>query len=232
MTAIKERQSYWLNFYTSSVGKKIITGITGLGLTLFVLFHMLGNLLFLSDRQSYNQLGHWLNSLSFLLYGIELILLAAVIFHIVVGISIRLNNRRSRPVGYNELKSAGEPSKQSLSSRSMAITGLILLGFLVWHLASFKFGTYYTTTVNGVVMRDLARLVSEKFHDPVYTFGYLGCITLLGVHLRHGIWSGWQSLGALNSRTSSVVYGLSLVLAVLIVLGFFMLPLTVYFGFV
>ena len=232
MTAIKDRQSYWLNFYNSSVGKKIITGITGLGLTLFVLFHMLGNLLFLSDRQYYNQFAHWLNSLSFLLYGIEFILLVAVIFHIVVGISIWFNSQRSRPVGYNELQSAGEPSKQSLSSRSMAITGLILLGFLVWHILSFKFGTYYSTTVNGVVMRDLAKLVSEKFRDPVYTFGYLGCITLLGVHLRHGIWSSWQSLGALNSRTSPAIYGLSLVLAVLIVLGFILLPLTIYFGVV
>ena len=232
MTITKDRQSYWLNFYSSSVGKKIITGITGLALTLFVLFHMLGNLLFLSDRQAYNQFAHWLNSLSFLLYGIELILLVAVIFHIVVGISMWFHNRRSRPLGYDRLESAGEPSKQSLSSRSMAITGLILLGFLVWHILSFKFGNYYTTTINGVVMRDLARLVSEKFHDPVYTFGYLSCITLLGVHLRHGIWSAWQSLGALNSRTSSVVYGLSLFLAVLIVLGFILLPLTVYFGFV
>ena len=232
MTITQNRQNSWLNFYHSSIGKKIITGITGLGLSLFVLVHMLGNLVYLGDRQSYNQLGHRIEGLSFLLYGIELILLASVIFHIAIGISIRLNSMKSRPTAYHELKSAGQPSKQSLSSRSMAITGLILLSFLVWHLLSFKFGTYYETTVEGVVVRDLARLVTEKFQSPLYTFGYVGCIALLGLHLRHGIWSAWQSLGVLNSRTSSFVYRSSTAIAILIAIGFMTLPLTIYFGII
>ncbi|VEP12917.1 putative succinate dehydrogenase, cytochrome subunit [Hyella patelloides LEGE 07179] len=230
MTIINERQTNWLNFYNSSLGKKIITGVTGLGLTLFVLFHMIANLVLLSDREAYNQLAHWLNSLSFLLYGVELILLTAVVFHIVVGISIHLKAKRSRPESYNQLESAGIPSKQSLSSRSMTITGITIIGFLVWHLLSFKFGTYYSTTIDGVAMRDLGKLVIEKFHNPVYAFGYLGFITFLGVHLRHGIWSAWQSLGVLNGRTSSLIYGVSLILAVVITLGFIALPLTIYFG--
>lgn len=232
MTISEDRQLNWLSFYDSSLGKKIITGITGLGLTLFVLFHMMGNLVLLSDRTAYNQLAHWLNSFGFLLYGVELILLIAVIFHLIVGITIRVQARRSRSVAYEQLKSAGAPSKQSLSSRSMAITGLIVLTFLVLHLQTFKFGTYYSTTVNGIVMRDLARLVSEKFQQGIYTFSYVGFITFLGVHLRHGIWSAGQSLGLLKGRTSSFVYGMSLLCAVLISLGFIVIPGAIYFDLI
>ena len=234
MTITKEQNHSinWLNFYHSAVGKKIITGITGFGLTLFVLFHMIGNWVFLSDRQAYNQLAHWIDSLSFLLYAVELILLAAVIFHIVVGISIRLQARRSRPEAYSQLKSAGNPSKQSLSSRSMAITGVIVLLFLVWHLWSFKFGKYYATTINGIAMRDLSQLVSEKFHNPVYAFGYTGAIALLGIHLRHGIWSAGQSLGVLSGGISSQFYKISWFLAIVIAIGFIVLPLSVYFNLV
>lgn len=232
MIITTKQTNNWFNFYNSSLGKKIITGLTGLGLILFVLFHLLGNLFLLSDRQKYNQLGNWLESLNFLLYGVELILLIAVVFHVVVGIAIRIQSLRSRPLAYNQLKSAGTPSKQSLSSRSMALTGAIILGFLVWHLANFKFGTYYSTTVNGVPMRDLSRLVIEKFQNPFNTFGYLGAILLLGLHLRHGFWSAWQSLGVLNRENSSWIYKISLFLAILITLGFMSIPLTIYFGIV
>lgn len=222
-----------IEFYTSPIGKKIITGITGLGLSLFVLFHMVGNLTLLVSSQSYNQLAHWLDSLGILFYLVEFILLGLAIFHIVVGIKIRLNNLQARPVSYSYvLKSAGEPSKQSLSSRSMAVTGLILLAFLVWHLATFKFGVYHSTFINGLEMRDLASLVVEKFKSPLYAFGYAGIMILLAVHLRHGIWSAWQSIGVLNSKISSGVYALSLILAILIAIGFVVLPLSIYFGMV
>ena len=221
-----------INFYSSPIGKKIITGITGLGLSLFVLFHMAGNLTLLASSQAYNQLAHFLESLGVLLYAIELVLLGLFIFHAAVGVKIRLNTLQARPVGYVALKSAGSPSKQSLSSRSMAITGTILLGFLVLHLWSFKFGTYYSTAVDGVEMRDLAALVIEKFHSPLYAFGYVAVMIMLAVHLRHGIWSAWQSIGVLNSKVSPMVYAISLTLAIAIAIGFIILPLAIYFNLV
>ncbi|MEN9521208.1 MAG: hypothetical protein RLZZ381_3796 [Cyanobacteriota bacterium] len=219
-----------VNFYTSPVGKKIITGITGLGLTLFVLVHLLGNLTLFAGSKAYNQLAHFIESLGILLYLIEFSLLAIAIFHAVIGITIRLNTLKARPVGYSQLKSAGTPSKQSLSSRSMLITGMVLLGFLILHLTTFKFGVYYSTVINGVEMRDLASLVIEKFHNPIYAFGYAGVMILLGFHLRHGIWSAWQSIGLLDSKISPVVYAIALILAILIAIGFIALPLAIYFN--
>ena len=228
MTVTKDRLKLW-DFFYSAVGKKILTGITGLGLTLFVCFHMLGNLVLLSSPDAYNQLGHFINSWGVLLSTVELSLLVTVIVHAWLGITIRLKSEKARPIKYQMLKSAGNPSKQSLSSRSMIITGLVLLVFLVFHLASFKFGTYYLTSVDGVPMRDLARLVIETFRNPVYTFGYLGVMLLLGLHLRHGFWSAWQSLGVLHSPWSSVVYIIAFIFALLIAIGFIVLPLAIFF---
>lgn len=222
-----------INFYNSPVGKKIITGVTGISLTIFVLIHGAGNLtLLLTGGAAYNRLAHFLNSLGILLYIIEFILLALTVFHVVVGISIKLNTLQARPVGYSQIKSAGNPSKQSISSRSMIVTGLVLLGFLIWHLSTFKFGSYYSTTINGEEMRDLSRLVLEKFHYPAYAFGYTGVMIMLGVHLRHGIWSAWQSIGVLNSKISPGVYAIALISSFLIAVGFIALPLSIYFGLI
>jgi succinate dehydrogenase / fumarate reductase, cytochrome b subunit len=229
MTISSERPKL-INFYTSPIGKKIITGVTGIGLSLFVLVHMVGNLTFLTSSVAYNQLAHFINSLGIILYIVEFTLLGLVVFHVAIAIAIRLNTLQARPIGYNQLKSVGEPSKQSISSRTMLITGLILLGFLILHLTTFKFGTYYSTVIDGVEMRDLSRLVDEKFHTPVYAFGYTGVMVMLGFHLRHGIWSAWQSIGLLNSKISSLLYAIALILAILISLGFIILPLAIYFN--
>ena len=184
------------------------------------------------EARTYNQFAHFLERLGILLYAVEFILLGLAIFHVVVGITIRLNTFKARPVGYEQLKSAGSPSKQSISSRSMLITGTILLGFLILHQSTFKFGAYYSTVTNGVEMRDLSSLVIEKFRNPIYAFGYAGVMVMLAVHLRHGIWSAWQSIGVLNSKLSPGVYAIALILAILIAIGFIVLPLSIYFGFI
>ncbi|MGB5713921.1 MAG: succinate dehydrogenase cytochrome b subunit [Waterburya sp.] len=221
-----------INFYNSPIGKKIITGITGLGLSLFVLFHMAANLTLLTSSKAYNQLAHLLDSLGILLYIVEFTLLGLAIFHVIVGITIKLNTLQARTIGYRQLKSIGEPSKQSISSRSMMITGAVLLGFLVWHLSTFKFGTYDSTVIDGVEMRDLSSLVIEKFQNPIYAFGYTGVMIMLAFHLRHGIWSAWQSIGVLNSKISPAVYAIALILAILIAIGFIALPLSIFFGLI
>ena len=227
-----QTQPIIIKFYNSSLGKKVITGVTGLGLSLFVLFHMTGNLVLLTDSEAYNQLAHFLNSLGILLYLVEFILLGLVVFHVAIAISIQINKQQARLVNYDRLKSVGNPSKQSISSRTMIFTGLILLVFLVFHLLTFKFGTYYSTVVDGVEMRDLARLVIEKFQSPIYTFSYVGVMIFLGFHLRHGVWSAFQSIGAMNARFSPLIYTLALILAVLIAVGFLVLPLAIYTGII
>ena len=224
----------------SPIGKKLITGITGLGLTFFVLMHMIGNLSMFSGDDAYNQYAHFLASLGPVLYAIEAGLLLFFLAHAVNGIKIWLGKRKARPQGYKVYKSAGKPSMQSSSSRSMAITGLILLTFLVFHLFSFKFGpggpgnadTAYLTVIDGVEMRDLAQLVREKFATTGYTFGYTAIMLLLIVHLRHGVWSALQSLGAMRPSLSPVIYTICGLIGLGIGLGFIVMPLALFFGMI
>jgi succinate dehydrogenase / fumarate reductase cytochrome b subunit len=215
--------------------RKLITGITGLGLTLFVLVHMLGNLsYFAADPQAYNKYSHTLLSLGPLLYAVEIGLLIFFALHVYLGISIARKKKAARPVGYDLYESAGSPSLQSPASRSMIVTGVILLIFTVIHLISFKYGPGvsegYMVLVDGVEMRDLKTLLEEKFRSPVYTFGYVAVMLLLALHLRHGVWSALQSLGAMSPRLTPFVYGLALLVGLGIAVGFFVLPLYIFFG--
>lgn len=225
-------QSRIVKFYNSSIGKKFITGITGLGLSFFVLVHMLGNLTLFTSPKAYNQLAHLINSGGILLTIIEFILLVAIILHGAIAIKIQINKQQARLINYAQIKTAGNPSKQTISSRTMIFTGLILLVFLIFHLLTFKFGTYYPTIINGIEMRDLAKLVTEKFHSSAYTFSYVGVMILLGFHLRHGIWSAFQSIGTMNTRYSPLIYTFALIFAILISLGFIILPLAIYGGII
>jgi succinate dehydrogenase / fumarate reductase cytochrome b subunit len=214
----------------SPIGKKLLTGITGLGLATFVLIHMLGNLVLFFSANAYNQYGYFIEKLGPVTWTIELGLLAFVLVHATVGVQIFLNKLRSRPVGYAKYASAGSPSQQSLSSRSMIWTGLVLSVFLIWHLSTVKFGVRYL--VAGTEVRDLARLVFEQFRQPLYTTLYTAVMVLLGFHLRHGIWSALQSLGLMERRVQFTLYTVGTVLAVMIALGFLVLPLAIYFGVV
>ena len=208
-----------------------MTGITGLGLTLFVIVHMAGNLSYFAGNEAYNAYAHKLLSLGPILYIAELGLLAFFVFHIVLGINIYLGKRAARKNNYKRFKTVGGASKQSLSSKSMIITGIILAVFLVFHIMSFKYGTYYEAqeTINGEPVRDLAKLVTEKFESPLYAFGYTAVMLLLALHLRHGIWSAFQSLGVANPRLTPIIYVIGAILGLLIGVGFFVLPLWIFF---
>ena len=214
---------------TSPVGRKVLTGVTGIGLVLFVIAHMAGNLSYLFGPDAYNLYAHKLMSLGAVFYGIEILLAICFLLHAYLGIVITIRNRRARPQGYKHYRSAGRPSRLTASSRTMIITGVIILIFLVLHLNSFKFGTYYTVEINGVEMRDLYRLMSEKFQDPLYAFGYPVVMVLLGLHLRHGVWSAFQSLTLTSRKLSVALYPLGLILGIGVAIGFIVVPLYIYF---
>ncbi|MGB3297754.1 MAG: succinate dehydrogenase cytochrome b subunit, partial [Phormidesmis sp.] len=213
--------------YLPSIGKKLLTGVTGLGLVMFVVVHLLGNITLFFSASAYNNLAYVIESLWPLTYLVEAVLLLVAFVHIIVGIQIQVGKHKARPVGYAKYASAGKPSRQTLSSRSMIVSGLVLGIFLVVHLTTFKFGTYYE--LPGSSHRDLSRLVFETFHQPSYTAGYVVVLSLLGLHLRHGIWSALQSVGV---TTKPWVYVGSAILGGAIALGFIGLPLSIYFGLI
>lgn len=216
------------NLWWSSVGKKLLNGLSGLMLIGFVCVHLAGNLtLFARDGgKLFNSYAHHLESLGPLLYAMELGLIAVFLLHIASAISVRLSQKEARPQAYAVAASKGGPSRQSLSSRSMLITGLLLAGFVVLHVKMFKYGPYYETTLkDGTVVRDLYKLVVEEFAKPVVTWLYVAIMLMLGLHLRHGFWSALQSLGALKPKCSGCVYAAGLLFAILLAGGFLLLPL-------
>jgi len=218
----------------SPVGRKVLTGITGIGLVVFVIAHMIGNLSYFPGPEAYNGYAHKLLSLGWLFYTIEILLALCFLLHAIIGISIQVRRRRARPVGYKLYKSAGKPSRSGYSARSMIFTGIILLGFLILHLNSFKYGPgisegYTAALADGEQVRDLHRLMTEKFKEPLYAFGYPIVMILLGMHMRHGGWSALQSLGMMSRRLSPYVYTFAAALGVLVAVGFIFVPLYIYF---
>jgi succinate dehydrogenase / fumarate reductase, cytochrome b subunit len=238
-----------LTAFQNSVGRKILTGVTGLALTGFLIVHLAGNLtLFAIDYgdpgNAFNRYAHFLHDLGFLLIIAEIGLIAIFLIHAYLGIAIYLRKRKTRPETYAKFQTKGGASKQGFSSRTMLISGTLLLIFTISHVNHFKFGPgwnqepEYTNqvTIGGeqVAVRDLSLLVYETFHrsNPTAIYAvlfYVGIMILLGFHLRHGIWSALQSLGAMNKKLTPVIYGVAGIIGVLIALGFLVLPVYIYF---
>lgn len=215
-----------LSFIRSSIGKKYVMGITGLIWAGFIFTHMAGNMLILVDANLYNAYGHSIVSNKPLLYGTEIILAIALICHVSCAIALTLANRRSRGVCY-KVTPNGTKSPSPGSSWMLA-QGSIILVFIISHLATFKYGSYYETSVAGVPVRDLARLINEVFHNPGFVAWYLFALVLLGIHVRHGVRSVFQSFGLLHPGYQQAIQRAGCVYAFVVAGGFISQPLYVY----
>jgi len=215
-----------LEFFKSTVGRKYVMGLTGLVWMGFVLTHMAGNMLILVSADLYNAYGHAIVSNKPLLYGAESVLILALVAHVVSAISLTIQNRKARPVGY-AMPTNGEKAA-SWASKTMAVQGSAILAFVILHLITFKYGTNYETTVNGVVMRDLHRLVLEVFASPGYVAWYVVCLFLLMFHISHGAASVFQSFGVLERRMQKGIKKFAWAYAVIVAFGFLSQPLYVF----
>lgn len=210
---------------STSIGTKVIIAFTGLALFGFLIAHLAGNLLLLAGPEAFNAYSHALIS-NPLIYLAEAGLAAVFLLHIWKTVRNYLRNRAARPTAYAVKKPAGHTSRKSLSSTSMIVTGSTILVFLVLHLKTFKFGAYYDAVEPGV--RDLYRLTIEVFQNPLYVIWYVVAMIAVGMHLRHGITSALQSLGAIPSHMTRRVLALGAAVAILIAGGFAMIPVWVY----
>jgi succinate dehydrogenase / fumarate reductase cytochrome b subunit len=224
-----EDRSLLKSVFTSTIGQKIVIALSGLFLVSFVMVHLIGNLTLYIGADIFNAYTYKLESTAPLLYVVELILIAGFVFHFTLAIIVTLKNWKARNVKYSKLTSAGDPSRQNISSKTMIYTGLIILVFTVIHVRMFKYGTYYETTLDGKSVRDLYRLVIEAFQNPAIVVGYVLVMILLGYHLRHGFWSAFQSLGVMNLRLTPIVYTIGVILAIILAVGFLFIPIWVYF---
>ncbi len=214
-------------FYRTSIGKKYIMAISALIWAGFVVTHMAGNMLILVSPDLYNSYGHGIVT-SGILIPAEVVLVLALITHVVMAIVLTIENRKARGPERYAVKPKGDKGG-SLASRTMAVQGTIILAFIIYHIITFKYGPVYETTVHGVVMRDLHKLILEVFRKPEYVAWYTVSLILLGLHLKHGVASTFQSLGFKNEHFAPMIYKLSVAYGVIVALGFLSQPFYVYF---
>jgi len=218
----------------STVVRKYLMAITGLALVAFVICHLLGNLTFYtSNGTATNTYAAFLESMGILLVIVEVGLFSVIGLHIITSLWITYENWTARPLKYKVSGNKGG-SHNSIFSRNMIILGILLLVFLSIHVRQFQFGPGikegYMTQVHGEAVRDLYRLVIETFKKPLNVGFYVVCMFLLGFHLRHGFWSAFQSLGALNPKFSKLVNVFAIALAIVLAAGFLFIPIWIYFG--
>lgn len=215
-----------VGYFSSAIGRKQVMGISGLIWSGFVLTHMAGNMLILVSADAYNKYGHALIS-NPLLPIAEIALVVFLAMHVIDGLWLTYENRKARPQKY-AMPTNGKKAAR-FQSKFMAFHGTLLLVFIVLHIITFKYGTYYETTVDGVVMRDLHRLVIEVFKSPGYVAWYAISMVAVGLHLSHGFYSAFASLGIFHSRFSPLLSKIGYAYAFIVAAGFLSQPIYVFF---
>jgi succinate dehydrogenase / fumarate reductase cytochrome b subunit len=213
------------HYCRSSIGRKHLVAITGLLLCGFLVGHVSGNFLLLVGPDAFNLYAHKLVSLGALLYAIEAGLTGIFLLHLYLAIRLNLENKKSAGK-YQVKKWTGRGV--TLMSASMPYTGLVLLVFIILHLKSLKFGSYYPTTVDGIQMRDLYRTTMEYFRSPLNVTWYVVAMIAAALHTSHGFASAFQSLGLNHPKYSKSVKYLSYLYGILVGGGFAFISIWAY----
>ena len=210
--------------FSTSVGTKIVIGITGIALFLYLLIHIAGNLMVFFGPAVYNKYAYTLEG-NPLLPIVEIGLLLVFLIHIYKTVRMYLGNRRTRPVGYAQKKYAGPPSRKTLASSTMIVSGLWLFVFLIVHVKAFRYGVEHEWPAGG---RDLYRLEMENFTNPLVVGFYVISMVVVGSHLWHGVASAFQSLGADKPAWTRFILPAGKTIAVLIAGGFIVIAVWAY----
>ena len=213
-----------VRFWESANGKKIVMALTGLILFLFVLFHMLGNLQVFEGPEQLNYYGAALRRFPEVLWAVRCILIIAVLLHIWASVLLALRKSRARPVGY----STKENIASTYASRTMYWSGPILLAFIIFHLLHFTTGTIHPG--GRFIEGDVYHNVISGFQVWYVSAWYIFSMALLGLHIRHGAWSMFQTVGFNHPRHTPILKKTALVLAAVIVAGYISIPISVMLG--
>ncbi|MCB9061646.1 MAG: succinate dehydrogenase cytochrome b subunit [Halobacteriovoraceae bacterium] len=213
----------FFSYVHSSIVKKQVMGVTGLLLCGFLITHLAGNCLIYVGGEAFNTYAHKLITNPFI-YVAEAILALIFLSHIGLAIRLTIENKKARPQKYYMKVATGRGA--TFASSTMPYTGLIILIFLISHLLHFKFsGHSYKEIYNGVEMKDLYKVVIEYFANPLNVLWYLFSMAALGIHVSHGFWSAFQSIGFNHPKYNCGLKILSKIYALIIFIGFSALPI-------
>jgi succinate dehydrogenase / fumarate reductase cytochrome b subunit len=213
-----------LSFYSTSIGKKVVMAITGLILFGFVIGHMLGNLQMFVGANQMNAYAATLKANAALLWGVRIVLLVAVILHIVAAVQLTRMSLHSRPEGYHYK----DVIQADYAARTMRWSGPIIAVFVIYHLLHFTSGSVHPQ----FDVHDVYRNVILGFRVwPISAF-YIVAMVALALHLWHGVWSMFQTLGLVNPKTDKIIHRLAATATLAIVIGFISIPMAVLAGFI
>ena len=205
----------WLiNTLKSSVGKKLMMAITGLGFCGFLAGHLGGNLTIYGGKEMFNSYAEHLHALGILLTFMEWGLLFFAVVHVLTGLTLFYQNFKARPVRYRVDKRAGG---RTWGSATMPYTGVLLLAFVVYHLMNFHFVDKTDTTIFDIV--------SQAFNNPLTILIYVVAMIIAALHVSHGFWSAFQTLGANHPKYMPMIRTVGLIFALAVGIGFGTLPL-------
>lgn len=183
---------------TSSLGAKIVMAVTGLLFLGWLVLHLLGNITFFAGSEALNKYAALLAENPPLLWGQRLLMIVIVPLHVASGLRLAALNKAARPQQYQ----MRQWRKATLASRTMAVSGIVVLAFLVFHLAHYTLHWVkpaYATLVDAKGRHDVYAMVTDGFSNPLIVAFYVLAMALVGMHLSHGFWSAFQSLG-INGR--------------------------------
>lgn len=218
-----------LTWSRSSIGRKLIVAVTGLLLLGFVFGHLAGNLLIFAGPEALNAYAKKLRDLGWLLWAMRIGLIATVLVHILVSIQLARENRAARPIGY----AMQRRRETTLAGRTMVLSGLVLLVFIVYHLLHFTFRITHPELAHltdALGRHDVYTMVVRSFHSLPLSAFYIVAMALLTLHLSHAVSSSAQTLGLSNERTLRRLGLVSKLIAVLIFVGYSVIPVAILLG--
>jgi succinate dehydrogenase / fumarate reductase cytochrome b subunit len=221
------QQSRFLALWQNPVGKKAVMAVTGVVLFGFTLVHMVGNLQAFKGAPALDHYAELLRISMPFLWTVRGILLASLLLHVVAAFQLWLAKRAARTIDYQDYR----PQASSLASRTMMVSGLVILGFVAGHLMDLTVGTPGVATASfreGTVYANLVASLSRGAAGTIYVAAVIG----LGFHLWHGLWSVTQSLGFAHRGVSAAIQRTAILLAVLLACGFAAVPIAVLLGLV
>jgi succinate dehydrogenase / fumarate reductase cytochrome b subunit len=208
-----------LRFWNTTLGKKAVMAVSGVILAGFVFAHLIGNLQIFMGPDQFNGYARTLRHLPELVWPTRAILLIMVMLHIWSSLQLAVVKGEARPVGYVKHTSTGS----SYASRSMYLSGPVIAAFVVYHLMQFTFGVggtpYHEFDAYGNVI--------QGFRVPAVSIFYIIAMALLCLHLRHGLWSMFQSLGFNHPRHTPRIRRAASILALFVFFGFVSIPIAV-----
>lgn len=213
---MEETMNWLVNTLTSSIGKKLMMAVTGLCFCGFLAVHLIGNLTVYGGKEMFLGYVEHLHALGVLITLAEFGLIALALIHIITGLTLYLQNLKSRPIRYNTYKSAGG---RTIGSATMPYTGILIILFVLLHLFTFRFVDKTNTNDFQILVTTFSQFGSVLI--------YIVAVIIAAIHVSHGLWSGFQTLGLNHPKYMPFIMGLSVVFAVIVGVGFGFIPIYV-----